>query len=61
MIPILTVLAIGVALYAVEQYFVAKPWKTEDAHYWLLNIIICLLFSIFLLLLAAVIKYTYPL
>ena len=52
---ILTILAIVAVLYAAEHFF-RKPWKNEDLYAYRLDIIICMLFAIFLLLLAAVIK-----
>jgi hypothetical protein len=58
MIIALTILAIVAALYAAEHFF-RKPSKNEDAYAYRLDVIICLLFAIFLLLLAAVIKYAW--
>jgi hypothetical protein len=55
---IITIAAIVVALYAVEDFF-RKPWKGDDLYAYRLDQITVLLFAIFLLLLAAVIKLTW--
>jgi hypothetical protein len=54
----LTILAIVVSLYAVED-FLRKPWKGDNVSAQRLDQITVLLFAIFLLLLAAVIKYVW--
>ena len=58
MITILTILAIIVALYAVEDFF-RKPWKDDDINTQRLDQIAVMLFAIFLLLLAIVIKFVW--
>ncbi|HVN97109.1 MAG TPA: hypothetical protein VMT62_11815 [Syntrophorhabdaceae bacterium] len=55
---VLTIAAIAVALYAVEDFF-RKSWKNDDVKAHRLDQIVVILFAIFLLLLAAVIKFTW--
>lgn len=54
----LIILAIFVSLYAVEDFF-RKPWKSDNVSEQRLDQITVLLFAIFLLLLAAVMKYVW--
>ncbi|MDO8722714.1 MAG: hypothetical protein Q7J31_10910 [Syntrophales bacterium] len=58
MSTILIIVACVVALYAVEDFF-RKAWKGESLWEFRLDQIAVMLFAIFLLLLAAVIKYSW--
>jgi|GEM_PF-6730532 hypothetical protein len=53
----LTIMAIVVSLYSIEDFF-RKSWKSDNAKE-RLDQIATLLFAIFLLLLAAIIKYVW--
>jgi hypothetical protein len=57
-ISIIIIMAIVAVLYAAEDFF-RKPWKGDNVSEQRLDQITVILFAIFLLLLAALIKYVW--